>query len=67
MSLGDGVFKGCSKLTSITCEATVPPALGLNNYLSNVTAVYVPAETVDAYKTAANWSDYANVIQPIQS
>jgi hypothetical protein len=65
-SIGGGAFSGCSSLTSITCEATIPPTLGLSNNLSSVTAVYVPAESVDAYKTAINWSYYADKIQPIQ-
>ena len=65
-SIGGGAFSGCSSLTSITCEATIPPTLGLSNNLSSVTAVYVPVESVDAYKTAINWSYYADKIQPIQ-
>lgn len=64
--IGDEAFAGCSSLTSITCEATIPPTLGSFNNLSNVTAVYVPAESVGAYKTATNWSYYASKIKPIQ-
>lgn len=62
-SIGEGAFSRCSSLTSVTCEATTPPTLGSNNNLSNVTAVYVPAESVEAYKTAASWSYYSNKIQ----
>lgn len=65
-SIGYQAFSRCSSLTTITCEATTPPTLSPNNTLSNVTAVYVPAESVDAYKTATNWSYYADKIQPIQ-
>ena len=60
------VFNGCSSLITITCEATTPPTLGSSNNLSSVTAVYVPAESVAAYKTADGWSYYADKIQPIQ-
>lgn len=67
ISIGDYAFRDCSSLTSITCEATTPPTLGSYNNLSNVTAVYVPAESVDLYKNATNWSYYSNVIQPIST
>lgn len=64
--IGDYAFSSCSKLTSITCEATTPPTLGSNNNLSNVTAVYVPADSVDDYRIATNWAYYADKIKPIQ-
>ena len=65
-SIGRSSFDGCTSLTTITCGATIPPTLSSYNKLSNVTAVYVPAESVDAYKVATNWSYYADKIQPIQ-
>lgn len=65
-SIGYGTFSNCTSLKSITCAATTPPTLGSHNDLSNVTAIYVPAESVDLYKSATNWSYYSNVIQPIQ-
>lgn len=65
-SIGLAAFHGCTSLTTITCEATTPPTLGSANGLSNITAVYVPAESVDAYKNATNWAYYSNVIQSIQ-
>lgn len=64
-SIGHSAFYGCSALTSITCEAVTPPTLDSGNRLSNVTAVYVPAESIEAYKTATNWSYYSREIQPI--
>lgn len=65
-SIGNNAFNHCSSLTSITCKATTPPTLGsYNNTLSNVTAVYVPEESVEAYKTATNWSYYSDKIQAI--
>ena len=60
-----GAFGYCYSLTSITCEAITPPTLGSSNDLSNVQAVYVPAESVEAYKTATNWSYYIDIIQAI--
>ena len=63
-SIGYGAFAYCSGLTSITCLATTPPTLG--SYVFSYTndwTIYVPAESVEAYKTA--WSDYASRIQAI--
>ena len=59
------VFNGCSSLTSITLLPTTPPTLeddALVGMPSNFT-IYVPAESVDAYKAASGWSDYASKIQ----
>jgi hypothetical protein len=64
-SIGISAFSGCNSITSITCKATTPPTLGSHNMLYKVTAVYVPADSVEAYKTDTNWSYYSNVIQPI--
>lgn len=60
-----GCINGCTSLKTITCKATTPPELYGGNYLGNVEAVYVPAMSVDAYKSASQWSSYANVIQPL--
>ena len=63
-SIGGGVFYSCSGLTSITVNATTPPTLGefafdsTSNY-----PIYVPASSVNAYKSATNWSNYADRIQ----
>ena len=56
-----------ANLTIITCEATVPPTLG-NGALGNssrITEIYVPAESVEAYKNADGWKDFADKIQAI--
>lgn len=60
-------FKDCSGLTSITIQATTPPTLVNNNAFQNTNdcPIYVPAESVDAYKAATNWSSYADRIQAI--
>ena len=65
-NIGDFTFYNCSSLTSITVEATTPPTLGdLVFEDTNNCPIYVPAESVDAYKTATNWSELANRIQAI--
>jgi hypothetical protein len=67
-SIGRSAFYGCRGLTSITVEATTPPSLGADafDYTNNTFIIYVPAESVNAYKTASGWSTYASRIQAIQ-
>lgn len=65
--IGYNTFYQSKSLETITCTATIPPTLGAYNDVSSVYAVYVPAESIEAYKTATNWSYYASKIQPIQS
>lgn len=65
-SIDPYAFYNCSGLTTITCTATTPPTLNSNAIPNNVTAIYVPADSVDAYKAATNWSSYASIIQAIQ-
>ena len=67
-SIGVFAFNNCSKLTSVTVNATTPPSLGYNAFYStNNCPIYVPAESVDAYKAANNWSSLASRIQAIPS
>ena len=64
--IGSSVFYGCTSLTSVTINATTPPSLGSSAFSdTNNCPIYVPAESVDAYKTATNWKTYANRIQAI--
>ena len=65
-SIDTYAFGGCTGLTSITFEATTPPTLGTQVFdNTNNCPIYVPAESVDAYKAATNWSTYASRIQAI--
>ena len=66
-SIGSYCFGYCSKLTSVTCKAKTPPTLGSKvfNRTPSTMIIYVPAESVDAYKAATNWSNYADKIQAI--
>ena len=63
-----GAFGYCSGLTSVTVEATTPPTMNSDAFhgTNNTFIIYVPAASVNAYKTAANWSSYASRIRPIQ-
>ena len=66
-SIGEYAFYGCEGLTSITINATTPPTLGFSAFDYNATGrkIYVPADSVEAYKTATNWSTYAADIEAI--
>ena len=66
-SIGYNAFQSCRGLTSVTIQATTPPTLSNSNAFSNTNncPIYVPAESVDAYKTATNWKTYASRIQAI--
>ena len=66
-SIGSSAFYGCSGLTSITVESTTPPKLPSSSPFSNTNncPIYVPSNSVDAYKAASNWSSYASRIQAI--
>ena len=59
-------FNHCDNLTSITINAVNPPTLGWAAlYFTNNCPIYVPAASVDTYKSASGWSSYADRIQAI--
>lgn len=66
-SIGQYNFGSCFQLAKVTILATTPPALGGNAFTGNKAGrkIYVPAESVEAYKTAAGWSTYADDIEAI--
>ena len=65
-SIGNAAFYNCSGLTSITVDRTTPPIIGTNVFRgTNDCPIYVPSESVDAYKAASGWSSYASRIQAI--
>ena len=67
--IGEMTFYNCSSLTSVYCKATTPPAGGSymfsyykNGYKPIGCTIYVPMESVEAYKSASYWSEYADSI-----
>lgn len=66
-SISSAAFRYCSSLTSITVNATTPPTLGGTTVFddTNNCPIYVPAASLETYKTANRWSDYASRIQAI--
>lgn len=63
-SIGSYAFSMCYKLTSVICKAITPPTLGSYNFTAVNDTLYVPAESVEAYK-ASNWNDYFSSIEAI--
>ena len=65
-SIGIHAFLECSGLTSITVKATSVPAGGSAMFGGGSNCpIYVPEESVEAYKSAQYWSDYADRIKAI--
>jgi hypothetical protein len=64
-------FWGCSRLASVIlrgqtmCTISNSDAFGGTPIASGSGYVYVPDNLVDSYKTAQNWSTYANQIKPL--
>ena len=67
IEIGIRPFYGCDNLANIIMLPTIPPTI-TDEFLYGLTTeptIYVPAESVEAYKAATNWSTYASRIQPI--
>ena len=68
--IGAKAFNSCASLSSIYCQSVTPPTLlgdddGRRKTFDNNAEgrkIYVPRESVDAYKSASYWSTYANDI-----
>ena len=64
VEINQNVFYNCTNLKTVTVNAETPPrAFSLFNNSSTLTAIYVPAGSVEAYKAAAGWSEFADKIQ----
>ena len=73
-SLGNWAFRKCTSMTFFTILASIPPVIphgeGISEGLfkdTNDFPIYVPAESLAAYKTAEGWSNYASRIHSIDS
>ena len=66
-SIGFRAFRFCTSLKTVTCLAATPPGLGTEDFANcdALTAIQVPAASVDDYKAAQYWNYYADKIVAI--
>ena len=65
-SIGAQAFAYCSFVKEYHLLPTTPPTLANTNAFTNIASdcvIYVPAASLSAYQTAANWSTYASKMQ----
>lgn len=57
-------FALCKKMIDIYCAALVPPTIYYDSFvgISDAARFYVPIESVDVYKNASQWRNYADQI-----
>ena len=60
-------FQGCTNLINVTCNPVTPPVIDNPNVFGSTVnpllVISVPSASVDAYKTASNWTTLASRIQ----
>lgn len=64
-AIGDCAFEDCTKLEQLYCKSLEPPVIDELFYYWHPTEsfkIYVPVESVETYKAANGWSDYASYI-----
>ena len=70
-SIGKDAFWGCTSLKEVYCKPTTPPTGGSymfsyylhGTYYNIGCKIYVPRDSVEAYKTAEYWKNYASDIE----
>ena len=72
VTIGSGVryiysqpFANCQKLTDVTCLAETVPSTyssAFENSLPEYMILYVPAASINSYKTTAPWSKFGNIV-----
>ena len=62
--IGKETFSNCKKMIDIYCAALVPPTIYYDSFvgISDAARFYVPIESVDVYKNASQWRNYADQI-----
>ena len=64
--IGSTAFGSCDKLKSVYCKGATPATMssGTGAFSSNASGrkIYVPVESVEAYKSASYWKNYADDI-----
>ena len=62
----DNEFSSCYNIEDVTITALTPPTIQGNIFFNNDTfLLFVKSESLQAYKTATNWTQYADRTYPI--
>lgn len=61
--LGSSAFSSMDNLSSVICLATTPPSDAYVAFAAYSGQIIVPKGCGEAYRTAENWSEYADLIQ----
>ncbi len=64
-TIGKCAFRFCSSLVEIKCEAIEPPSCDefVFDFVNTTDCkLYVPEESIEKYRTADQWKDFANII-----
>lgn len=61
-------FRNCTSLTTVICHKKTPPTLTSNAFYncSALAEIRVPASALETYKSASNWSNYADIMVGIE-
>ena len=61
--ISGGVFLNCNSLTNIYCLAATPPDVygSALSYVKGSATLFVPTKSLDAYRTATGWSEFATI------
>lgn len=57
----NGAFNKCDMLMTLNVLATEPPVFTPDEHLANHISVYVPLQSVDAYRNAEGWKNVQNI------
>ena len=61
-SIGNYAFLFCAGITKVYCHATTPPTISEATFGVYFSAtLYVPVESMDAYKTANYWKEFTHI------
>ena len=68
-SIGNNAFAYCKNLEKVTCKSPLPPTAGTQIFAStpSTMSIYVPDQSLEAYRNAENWSAYATQIWPMEA
>lgn len=68
-TISDWAFVNCTGLTKITCHAVTPPVAATDCFVSYLepsiydqATLYVPKESVEAYKVADEWKKFTHIM-----